>query len=205
MSELKSILGIIAKILVLVGYIPYLRDIIKKKTKPHLYSWFLWTLETMIIFGLQVSGGAGTGAWVTLASGVMCIAVIILATIYKSPVEVVFIDTLFLILNLISLALWLITKQPVLSSILTTAVGLFAFAPTIRKSWNQPHSETLSFYYLNSVRFGLSILALETYSITTSLYPVTWVVANSSFAVMLILRRKILKSQGPSPSRCVPT
>ena len=193
MSDLKSILGGIATILVLVGYIPYLRDIIRKKTKPHLYSWFLWTLETMIIFGLQTSGGAGTGAWVTLAAGIMCIAVITLAIIYKSRVKVVFIDTVFLVLNLVSLALWLVTKQPVLSSILTTAVGLFAFAPTIRKSWNQPYTETLSFYYLNSFRFGLSILALETYSVTTALYPVTWVVANTSFAVMLILRRKMLK------------
>ena len=77
MSEIKNLLGLVATFLVLVGYIPYLRDIIKGKTKPHIYSWFLWSFVTLIAFALQISGGAGSGAFVTLAAAIMCIAVIV--------------------------------------------------------------------------------------------------------------------------------
>jgi len=53
MYEFKNILGIIATVLVFIGYIPYLRDIVKGKTKPHIYSWFLWCFVTLIAFALQ--------------------------------------------------------------------------------------------------------------------------------------------------------
>jgi hypothetical protein len=142
---------------------------------------------------LQISGGAGTSALVTLAAALMCIAVIVLGFIYKSKVEIIKIDTVFLILAFIALGLWLIAKQPILSAILATLIDVLGFAPTIRKSWNKPFTETLTFYYLNTIRFGLAVVALQTYSIVTTLYPVSWLLANSLFALMLIIRRKQLK------------
>jgi len=192
MNDLKTYLGIIATILVFVGYIPYIKDIIKGKTKPHIYSWFLWSFVTLIAFALQISDGAGTGSLVTLAAALMSILVIILGFIYKSKVKIVKLDTVFLILAFIALGLWLIAKQPVISAILTTIVDILGFAPTIRKSWNSPYSETLNFYYLNSFRFGLAVIALQNYSILTTLYPATWLLANSLFALMLIVRRRVL-------------
>lgn len=192
MYDFKNILGIVATILVFIGYVPYLRDVIKGKTKPHLYSWFLWALVTVIAFALQFSGGAGSGSFVTLAAALMCLVVITLGFIQKSKIKVVKMDTVFLILAFISLGLWLIAKQPILSAILATVVDLFGFAPTIRKSWDNPHSETLSFYYLNSLRFGLAVVALQKYSIVTAFYPISWLIANGLFAAMLVIRRKQL-------------
>jgi hypothetical protein len=190
MTDIKSLLGLVATVLVFIGYVPYIRDIIAGKTKPHLYSWFLWAFVTLIAFALQLAGGAGTGSLVTLAAGVMCIAVIVLGFVYKSQVEIKKIDTIFLILAFVALGLWLIAKQPVLSAILTTLVDVIGFAPTIRKSWSQPHTETLSFYYLNSFRFGLAVISLQKYTIVTALYPISWLLVNSLFALFLIIRRR---------------
>src|SRR3989339_1216413 len=184
MYDFKNILGIVATILVFFGYIPYIRDIVKGKTKPHVYSWFIWGFVTLIAFALQLSDKAGSGAFVTLAAAIMCFVVIIFGFIYKSKVKIVKSDTIFLIFAIISLGLWLIAKQPVLSVILTVIIDLLGFAPTIRKSWNNPFSETLTFYYLNSIRFGLAIIALQKYSLLTALYPITWLMANILFALM---------------------
>ena len=192
MYDFKNILGMVATILVFFGYIPYIRDIVKGKTKPHVYSWFLLGFLTLIAFALQLSDKAGSGAFVTLAAAIMCFVVIIFGFIYKSKVKIVKSDTIFLIFAIISLGLWLIAKQPVLSVILTVIIDLLGFAPTIRKSWNNPFSETLTFYYLNSIRFGLAIIALQKYSLLTALYPITWLMANILFALMLIIRRKKL-------------
>jgi len=194
MQEIKTVLGYLATIFVFLGYIPYLRDIYKGKTKPHIYSWFLWGFVTLIAFALQFTGGAGSGSFVTLAAALMCIAVIVMGFIYKSTVKIVFIDSIFLVLALIAVGLWLIAKQPILSTMLVTAIDVFGFLPTIRKSWNKPYSETLSFYFLNTFRFVLAIISLQQYSIVTALYPISWMLINFIFALMLIMRRKIIKA-----------
>ncbi len=54
MSEAKNILAILAVLLTFAGYIPYTKDILKGKTKPHLFSWFLWSFVTAIVFCVTV-------------------------------------------------------------------------------------------------------------------------------------------------------
>ena len=102
------------------------------------------------------------------------------------------IDTVFLVLALATIPLWLISDQPVLSMVLLSTIDMLGFAPTIRKSWNAPYSETLSLYVITFFRHSLSIFALESYNIVTVLFPATWVIANLAFAVMLIYRRRVI-------------
>lgn len=192
MEDIKNIIGVIAILLTFIGYLPYIRDIFKGKTKPHIYSWFLWGFVTTIAFALQVCGGAGIGAYVTLAAALLCIVVFILGLRLKGKRDITLSDTLFFLLAFVALFLWLVAKQPVLSAILVTATDLLGFAPTIRKSWNNPHSETLSFYLLNSLRFLLAVIALQHYSIITALYPITWMFANGLFGILLIIRRRLI-------------
>lgn len=193
MHEIKNIAGIVATILVFLGYIPYLRDIIKGKTKPHIYSWFVGGIVVFIIFGLQITSGAGIGSFVTLAAGLMSFLVIVLGLTHKSTVKIVWIDNVFLILAFITLGLWLIAKQPVISAVLSSLIEVLAFVPTVRKSWNRPHTETLQSYSLNTLRYSLAIFALQTYSLITAIYPVTWLLFNGCFSLMLVIRRKQLK------------
>lgn len=186
----KNIIGTFAVLLTFISYIPYTRDIIKGKTKPHIYSWFLWGLVTLIAFALQLSDNAGPGAFVTLTAALLCSVVIILSFVKKGNSEIVLLDTLFLVLAFIALALWLVAKLPLLSIILVTVVDLLGFLPTVRKSWNKPYSETLSFYWANTLRFLLATIALTRYTVITALYPISWMAINGLFALILIWRRK---------------
>ena len=194
MLDLKNVIAFIAVVLTFAGYIPYLRDLLKGKTVPHLYSWFLWCLVTTLVFALQLVGGAGIGAFVTLAAALMCIVVIFLGFRQEAKIKITLSDTLFLVLALVALGFWLVAKQPVISAILATLIDLLAFVPTIRKSWSLPHSETVSFYALNTFRFGLAFFSLHQYSLQTALYPATWLVANGLFAVMLVVRRQVVEN-----------
>lgn len=191
MLEAKTIISIVAVILTIGGYIPYIRDTIRGKTTPHVYTWFIWVLVTAIAWGLQVSGGAGVGSWVTLAVVIMG-SIIFVIGLRNGKKDITKSDTVFLILSFVALFLWLFAKQPVLSVLLVSSIDILAFAPTIRKSWNKPYSETLSSYELNSLRHGLSLFALQQYSIVTWLYPATWTFANAMFSLILIVRRKQL-------------
>jgi len=191
MSELKALVGLIAIALVFVGYVPYIRDVIKGKTHPHAYSWFLWASVGLIIFALQLTAGGGVGAYVTLSAVIITYVIFGLGLRYGKA-EITKTDSVFFVLALVGIGLWLLAKQPVLSVILLDSVEVLAFAPTIRKSWHRPHSETLSSYAMNSLRFGLALLAMAHYSVVTVLYPATWLVANVMFCILLVARRRKL-------------
>lgn len=189
MYDYKTIITIIAVILNFVAYFPYVRDIFRGKTTPHVFTWFIWGLVTAIIFALQLSGGAGIGSWITGATALTCFFVFLLG-FRNGNKNITRSDIMFLILSLTSLFLWLVVKQPVLSVILACMTDMLGFIPTIRKSWNDPYSETISLYGINIVKHGISILALQQYSVITWLYPVTWTIANAVFTLILIIRRK---------------
>src|SRR3989344_683850 len=189
MIEIKIILGLTAIALTLLGYLPYLKDTISKKTTPHIYTWFIWGLVTAIAYGLQVNAGAGIGSWVTLVVAIVCF-IIFGFGLKNGNRDITKSDTTFFILSILAMFLWLIAKQPLFSVLLVSFIDMLGFIPTIRKSWKNPFSETLISYEINSVRHGLSILALQEYNIVTWLYPATWVLANGLFSLMLIIRRK---------------
>ena len=190
---MKEIVGTIAVLLTFVGYVPYVRDTIRGKTKPHIYSWLLWGFVTISAWGLQISDKAGPGSWVTLAAALVCF-VIFFFGLRQGQKDITKSDTIFFALALVALITWLFARQPVLSVVLLSLTDILGFIPTLRKSWNKPYTETLFSYGLNTLRFALSIYALQRYTIITSLYPLTWVVANGLFSLTLVIRRKQLGS-----------
>ncbi len=188
MLDIKEIIGIITVVLGVIGYIPYLKDTVAGKTKPHVYTWFVWSLVAFIVFALQISDEAGAGAWVTLVAGILSFLIFLLG-LKRGDKDITTSDTAFFIAALAALVLWLVAGQPIVSITLLVTVGILGFLPTLRKSWNKPHSETLSTYAINAARHGLSVFALSEYTVVTWLFPVAWGFANALFVLIILLRR----------------
>ncbi len=187
---MKEILGTIAVILTFLAYVPYYRDILSSKTHPHIYSWSLWGLLTILIVALQLKGGAGISAVaVTAAAGLMCFGIVVLSLKHGKK-YITLPDTIVAILSLIAIGFWAIAKQPNISMVLVIVADLLAFIPTVRKSWHKPYTETLSLYATNTVRFTLAFLALRNYTFLSASWIIAWVIANLLFAVMLVIRRR---------------
>lgn len=192
LNTLKQILSFIAVALTFIAYIPYYRDILKGKTHPHVYSWSLWGLLTVLIVALQIKGGAGVATYVTATAGLLCIGVVVIGLKHGKR-DITRSDTVVATLALIAIGFWLIVDQPVVSIILVVIADLLAFIPTVRKSWHKPYSETLSLYLTNTLRFCLALFAVADYTILSSLWLAVWVVANGLFSLMLVIRRSQTK------------
>jgi len=102
-------------------------------------------------------------------------------------------DTVTFIISLIATGVWIFAKQPVISTILIVTINTLANLPTIRKSWKDPHSETLFTWEMGAVRNFLGIIALQNYSLLTWLYQVTNLLINIIESSLLIFRRKQIK------------
>lgn len=187
----KEALGIIAVIIAVVSYVPYIRDILNGKTKPHAFSWLVYSVMTGIAFFGQVVGGGGAGAWVNGLTAVVCFIIFIFGLI-KGRANIVFIDWISLLGAVVALIFWLITKGPLISVILVTIIDALGFFPTFRKSFHKPHEETLITYFLSSLKYVFALFALDTFSVVTALFPLYLVVANFAFLIMALVRKKQL-------------
>lgn len=188
---MKETIGIIAAALAFVAYAPYFRDILKGKTKPHAYSWFIWGLTSVLIFALQITHGGGPGAYTTGTVAVISFAVCLLS-LKQGTKYITYTDTIFFIMALVAAGFWLLAKQPTLSMILIITTDLLGIVPSLRKAWNKPNEETISMWSLNGFRHMLSIFALKQYSLLTLLNPVAWAIGNMVFSSILVARRRIL-------------
>jgi hypothetical protein len=187
----KEAVGAIAVVLTFAAYVPYYRDILKGKTRPHIYSWSLWGLLTILLVALQIKGGAGPATWVTAAAGLLCVGVVVLS-LKNGKRDITTSDTIVAILSLLAIGFWLIADQPLVSMILATLADLLAFIPTVRKSYRDPYSETLSLYITNALRFCLALIAVEHYTFLSSSWIVAWIISNALLAILLAVRRRQL-------------
>ena len=188
----KIVIGIVAALSSFIGYVPYFRDIFLKKTKPHLFSWFIWSLIGGIAFFAQISEGAGSGAWVVGLGSMICFSIGVLA-FFQGERKITSSDWIALSGAMLGLILWQVSRNPLLAIVSVTVADALAFIPSFRKAYNEPREETLITWFVSSFKFILALVATESYSLTTILYPLSLVITNGSFAIMLIIRRRILK------------
>jgi len=188
---MKELLGISAVVIGFIGYVPYFRTIFSGKTKPHAFTWLVWGILTAIAFGGQIVGDGGAGAWVTGFTAFISFTVFGLA-IVKGKRDFPLVDWLCLGGCTVALALWAITKDPLLAIILITIIDMLAFIPTFRKSYSMPYSEPAFTYALSGLKFLVSFFALQQLSMVTVLYPASLVLTNGAFLVLLLVRRKQL-------------
>lgn len=187
-----EIITILASLLGLYAFYPYIRDILRGKTHPHVFSWVVWGLLMIIAFFAQVSEEAGPAAAVTGIFALLNLVVVALAlrhgerTITRG-------DWVMLATALLAIPLWLATKNPVWSVVLISMIDVVAFIPTFRKSWGKPGEETLQTYILCGASFALSLLVVEAVNLSTILYPATLMTTNAVFVAMVALRRRYFR------------
>lgn len=102
-------------------------------------------------------------------------------------------DWIYFSIGLLSLPLWYVTSDPLWAVVVLTFVDLVGFIPTFQKSYHNPHGEHVGFYILMGARNFISLLALENYSLTTTLFPAAVGIATIIFVVMLYVRRALIR------------
>jgi hypothetical protein len=186
----KETLSAVAIVLTFAAFVPYIRAIIRGTTKPHVFSWVIWGATTFAVFLAQLEGKGGVGAWPIGVSGIITIFIAFLAYVKRSDITITKIDRLFFVSASSSLPLWYFTSDPLWAVVILTTVDVLGFGPTIRKAYRFPHSESLLFFALFAARNLLVIMALESYSVTTVLFPAVIAAACMLLMAMLTYRRR---------------
>ena len=186
---MKETIAIIAAIIAIFGNVPYLRDVIRKRVQPHPYTWLVWTIVSGVTFFGALQKGAGVGAIPTGAAEIFTVIIFFFSLQYGFK-QIKRIDTYFLIIALLGLIPWALTKDPTISVIIVVSIDLVAFIPTLRKTWQHPKSETPMLFSMNVVRHILTLFSLQAYNIATTLHSISMIIINSIMTSMILFKKE---------------
>jgi hypothetical protein len=82
-----------------------------------------------------------------------------------------------------------LSHQPTTAAVLAAIVGVLGFGPTVTKAWQRPHSDSITTFTLNSVKFIPAFFAMDNLTIATCVMPAALVVANAAVALIIYARR----------------
>jgi hypothetical protein len=201
MSEVAPVFGVLAGVIGVIDMIPYVRDTVRRSTRPHRGTWLIWgVLATVVCLSQRADGGswslimAGTGA---VLAGLVFVLALRLGT---GGVGVW--DIALILLACAGVAGWIVIDEPMVATLCVVAADLIAAGMMVPKTWRDPESETLSTFAFASLGGGLAAGSVGAFDLSLLLYPAYYCVANGALALMIRHRRTALAAS-PEPSLAV--
>ncbi|MCP9833145.1 MULTISPECIES: hypothetical protein [unclassified Cyanobium] len=187
---MKPLLSVAAIALTFAAFLPYIVSIRSGRTRPHVFSWLIWGVTTLLVFLAQRAGGAGVGAWPTGVSALITFLIAWLAHAHGADGKITTSDWLFLLGASSALPFWVLTADPLWAVVILTLVDLLGFGPTLRRAYSHPEQERVGFYSLFVLRNLLVLLSLEQLTLTTALFPAAVGLACVGLVLLLLWRRR---------------
>jgi hypothetical protein len=194
-GSLMLFFGIAAAVLNCIGTVPYVRDILRGKTKPERGMWWVYSALFVVLFIAQAESGAG---WLLLVTGAYIAAALLIAglSLRYGYGGFHWRDTVSLVVAGIGLAAWWMLDQPLITALLIIGVDFAGSWLTLVKAWHAPHTETLVSWQLSLVAAVCSLFAIDTVNASTLAYPV-YAVVGGAFVVWLIMYRRTKVKEDP--------
>ena len=192
-----ELLGIVSGLFLITGYLPYMYEVLKKKTVPNRMSWFIWSLSTAtILFGVRTTGTT-EAIWVPIADAVGCFLIFVLALRYGVGGASTT-DRISLGICIASLLTWWLTGNAMLALIMNLCIYVSGYIPTIKKALENPQSESHTAWSLFFIGVVLNIITVAIGTDTGLaiwLYPVTLVCVVGTLLAILIFKSRDKKAR----------
>lgn len=204
----KDLMGALAVVIAIVAYAIYVWQTLRGGTRPHPLSWLIFGILTGTGYLVQVDQAAGPGSWVMGITTIVCF-LLCLMSFWKGERTFPWYEWAFLLAAAVVFGFYLWSRQPALvtaglsgpprgfmlrhgpavSASLASAVNVLGFGPTVTKAWSRPHSDSVTTFVLNSIKFIPSFFAMDSLSVATCVFPAALVVANAAVALIIAARR----------------
>ena len=163
--------GLIAGLLSLYGYIPYIYDTLRGRCRPQRSSWLIWSVPSCVFFYTHVTEGAGASLFF---AAVQCVCTVIvfltslrwgMGSFLRAP------DVCAIGVACIGLALWYWTHDPLIALGLSILVGMSGGVMTVIKAYKRPHTESFGPWVIAAVASTLSLVAVGEMNWVLLAYP----------------------------------
>lgn len=173
------------------SYLIYFKSILRWETKPHIISWFIWWLISLIILIIQLYNNAWIWALNIWFVTFLCLLIAFIS-FKKWSRKINKSDSFSLIFWILSIILWIFSNNPFLSVVLLICVDVFWFIPTILKSLKSPFEENENAYFLAWGWYLMSIFAMNEISFLTIWYVAISCSLNFILAMIIFYKKRSL-------------
>lgn len=187
--DIKLALAVLSVVIGTIAYIPYVHGVLKGKTKPHVFTWFIWSLSLGTAAVGAWYGGGGYGALGLVVGTVFTFGIFLLSFKYGTK-NITRVDVYALLASLLAIFLWWQFNNPYIAIALVTFVDALGYIPSMRKSFKEPWSEPLLSWCLFTITPLLSLFALTLYNFLTVTYLLMSVTANIMLLSILFIQRR---------------
>ncbi len=185
----KLVFAIAGTAVGIASFIPYIYQILKGQTKPHAYTWLIWSITQGIATAGLYYGGAGITAYGWILSTAVAFATFLLSLFYGTK-NITRGDTLVLVGAFAAIAVWQGLHNALLAVLMATLIDFLGYLPTYRKSYAEPWSENIAAWVGYVIGPSLSFFSLAAYNLLTATYILMAVAANLALVLLLLIRRQ---------------
>ena len=151
--------AVISTVLAIYCTIPYMVSIVRGKTKPHQFTWLIFTLMNAIIMVSQFLEGARLSVIISVVFFVGSGIEWLLSLKYGVRDSSRY-DRILLVLALATIVVWLLTRNNALAIWLIVLIDIFATTMLVLKLKKHPGSEPFWLWFIATVAFVFSVLSL---------------------------------------------
>ncbi len=188
MYNAYTINGILAGVLSMLGFIPYIISILRGKTQPNKATWFIWAIVGGLLAFSYMAESDKSSIWLPFSYFVGPFIIAILALRY-GYIKWSKLDTFCIIAALISIIPWILSDNATLTLLINTIIDGAGALPTLVKTYYESETEDLTAWSIFFAANVIQLFAIETWNIA-SLYPI-YLVLLAANITLFILRDKI--------------
>ncbi len=180
--------GLLAGLLSLAAFVPYIIAIVKGATKPNRATWWIWTTNGLILLASYYASGAESTVWVAVGYFVGSLLTAVLALRYGEGGWSLF-DRSCLLGAASGLLFWWMFNSSIVALVTTLFVDFAGALPTIRKAYRAPETEDRVAWALFISGNTVNLFAVEAWSFAIAVYPVYMFLASGTIAALVLRPR----------------
>ncbi|MFA6603957.1 MAG: hypothetical protein WCT10_03925 [Patescibacteria group bacterium] len=182
---MKETLSVISGLMFFAASVPYIRAILKGRTKPSKASWLIWAgLDSIVLVGMiaqhTLNGqiiGAVLVSWMTA----------LLALKYGQTGWTT-LDKLCLGGAVLGLALWQTFSNPLLGLAASLAMIFIGAIPTFVSAWRDPNGEDRSTWMLFWLSCVAALFAIPDWTLADAAQPIIFTMIDTTMVYLLFVR-----------------
>lgn len=186
----EQFISYIAGSLIITAQGILLRDVYKGKMKPSLLSWLGWALLMGTSLVSQIAGAGWQWSLIGLLFSTMgCFAIFFLSLLMNNY-QIRRSDWMFLSMGLLCLVIYLVSKDPWITTVFAILADFVAGLPTIQSGYARPETQKTAAWYFGFFSWSISLLLCFGHEILYALFPVYLFLYNGTMVYLTMIRNK---------------
>jgi len=189
---MQFLFGTFSLALNIIGYIPYIRDILRGIVKPQRITWAIWAILVCVSAVNQVLNDGGWSSLFLISTAILVVTTFALSFKYGVG-GASRLDWVCLALAGILLIYWLTSQDTRFSTIIAVGIDAIGAVPTLIKTYKHPGTETYIQWVMSGIAGIFAMVAVTRLDWVLLIYPAYVAVMNGAIVATKYFRERTIK------------